>query len=262
MYSKFGVKELYEVSLKTTDNMTINGQNYEADEVVMFFEKLQIATITPDTSVKEASGGKDNFSWILWDKISGVDFTFEDGLLNYPGFNFLSQSRMTNSSAIPVTIPKRESIVTNATGKAILQESPTTSRAYFAYKVSGDIITEKMTILSINSNIVDLGVGNASTNVLIDYYFTDTGTTYYEIGGENITGFLKMTSKINLTDEKDGMRTTALFVLPKVRILSNLSLTFGVRASPIVSTFRVRAFPDSDGKTLARFIYLNQDIEG
>lgn len=262
MYSEFGAKDLYEVSLKTTDNMTINGQVYEKDEVVMFFQNLQIANVIPESSVKEATGGKNNFSWMLWEKITHVDFVFEDGTLNFPGFNFLTQSRIFNSGAATTTIPIRESVITNSSGEATLTYSPSASRSMFAYKLSGSTITQKLTIVGVAGIVMNLGIANATTSVLIDYYFSDDNVSLYEIGGENITGFFKMTSKINLVDDKGGVRTTMLFVLPKVRILSNINLTVGVRANPIVSNFRARAFPDKDGKTLARFIYLNQDIEG
>ena len=45
MINEFGAKELYEVSLKTTDNIVINNQ-YEPDEVFMFFNKVQISNIS------------------------------------------------------------------------------------------------------------------------------------------------------------------------------------------------------------------------
>lgn len=262
MYSEFGSKELYEVSLKATDNIVINNQTYEKDEVVMFFENLQIASIIPDTTIVEASGGKDNFTWVLWENVRGVDFIFEEGLLNFPALNLLTQSKTSNISSLNVDIPIRESVVTSSSGIATLSYSPTSSRAIFAYKLTGDIIESKLTVGTVNGATIDLGIGNATTSVLIDYYFQDDGISYYEIGGENISGFFKLTSKINFVDKKDGTVTTMLLVMPKVRILSNINLTFGVKANPIVSTFRLRAFPDKDGKTLARFIYLNQDIEG
>ena len=61
MYNKFGVKELYEVNIKTTDNIVINGQTYEPDEVVMYFDKLQIENISGTSDVRDASGGKNDF---------------------------------------------------------------------------------------------------------------------------------------------------------------------------------------------------------
>ena len=260
MYNKFGVKELYEVNIKTTDNIVINGQTYEPDEVVMYFDKLQIENITGTSDVRDASGGKNDFSQIIWDTVKSVDFAFEDGLVSMLGLNFLTQSKSAVAST--VTVPKREELITDANGKAVLSNAPAGNRSLFVYKISGGIITSKLTVLGIAGAKIDVGVANAYTSILVDYYFAQSNITYYEIGGENIKGFFKMTSKINFVDDKDGMKTTMLFVLPKVKILSNINLTFGVRANPIVSTFRLRALPDETGKTLARFIYLNQDIEG
>lgn len=260
MYDKFGVKDLYEVSLKTTDNIEINNRAYERDEVFMFFDNLQISNISAEGSTYEASGGKNNFSWLMWEKVKSVDFVFEDGLASMVGFNLLTQSDASTKGSI--TVPKREFVITNSSGIATLENNVSTDRSIFAYKTSGGVIIEKLTIVGTYTNTIDLGVANANTSILVDYYFANTNITHYEIGGENIKGFFKMTSKINFVDEKDGLKTTVLFVMPKVRILSNLNLTLGARANPIVSAFRLRAFPDDSGKSLARFIYLNQDIEG
>ncbi len=262
MYSEFSAKELYEVSLKATNNMRINNQDFERDEVFLYFDKIQIASVIPQTSIAEASGGKNNFSWLLWDNLRQVDFIFEHGLMNFPLFNVLSQSRAFNSGTNNVEIPRREAVISNSSGVISLDYAPVSTRAIFIYEVAGGIIIEKITPVGISGTNIDLGATNASKSFLVDYYFLDDEVKFYEIGGENITGFFKMTSKINMIDEKDGSKTTALFVLPSVRIVSNIDMTFGIRANPIVSSLRIRAFPDSSGKVLARLIYLNQDIEG
>ncbi len=143
----------------------------------------------------------------------------------------------------------------------VLENIPNQDRSIFVYKVINGIITDKIFVNSIVENVVQLGSDNRFTPVLIDYYYDEPQIQYHEIGGENIKGYFKMTSKINFVDEKDGNKETVLFIMPKVKILSNINLTFGVQANPIVSNFRIRALADNS-KTLGRFIFLRTDIEG
>lgn len=258
MLNEFGAKELYEVSLKTTDIMTINGQQYERDEVFMFFQNIQISNISGSSQVATATGGKYNFTQILWDNVDSVDFAFAKGIVSMTSLNFQGQSKIGSGS---VSVPMREWLITDTSGKAEISHTPSASRTMFVYKTVGGVITEKLTVLGIAGQEIDLGIANKSISILVDYYFEKSDVCYQEIGGENIQGYFKLTSKINFIDEKDGTKSTVLFVMPKVKILSNINLTFGVKANPIVANLRMRALPD-DRKALARFIYLNQDIEG
>ena len=258
MLNEFGSKELYEVSLKTTDNIVINGQDYQKDEVFMFFDRVQISNIRGSGDVVSANGGKNNFSQIIWDRISELDFLFEKGMVSLTAMQFLGQSR---SNKQPVAVPQREELITDATGSVVLLEKPNLNRSLFIYKIENGIIVEKISIVDIQDNIVYLGEENKFTPILIDYYFDMSDIQYHEIGGENIKGYFKMTSKINFVDEKDGSIETVLFVMPKVKILSNINLTFGVQANPIVTNFRIRALPDREN-TLGRFIFLRSNIEG
>jgi len=262
MISQFGVKDLYEVSFKTTDNIEINNKSYEQDEVFLYFKNLQISNISGESVTSEARGGRNNFPLLLWDSVKSLDFVFEGGLINMNSINLLSQSKSFFSEAQTITIPRREYLISNSSGIITTDFVPNTGRRIFVYKLLGDIIQEKIDIVSVNNSDVNLGTANANTSVLIDYYFEDDQVKYYNIGGENIKGFFKMTSKISFTDEKDGVKTTMLFVMPKVKILSNINLTLGIKANPVVSTFRARALVGDGDPTLARFIYLNQDIEG
>ena len=55
-----GIKEIYDVALKTTSNMEINGQIYEKNEPIIWFDNLQIANFSEIVSRKTSTGGKGN----------------------------------------------------------------------------------------------------------------------------------------------------------------------------------------------------------
>lgn len=262
MYDQFGIKELYEVAFKATDNMRIFNQDFEKNEVIMYFDNIQMSNINTSVDRRYAEGGKGNFPLVGWESVQAVDFRFENGLISKNGFNLLSQSTMRDMEIGSFGIPKRESLITDSNGDVQLKYGAAANHPVFAYFATGGIITEKITPISTINNIVSFGVSNAYKNVIIDYYFLNNEVIRFEIGGERIKGFMKMTAKIEAVDEKDGTRKTVLFSMPKMQLLSNLNLTLGIKANPIISTFAMRAFPDLDGKTLARFFFLNEDIEG
>lgn len=258
MYEEFGIKELYEVAFKATNNMRVFNQDFEKDEVIMYFDNIQMSNINTSVDRYDARGGKNNFSQIIWENIDGMDFQFESGKISKNGFNLLTQSTMKDYLQSQISIPKRENLITDVDGKVTLERNATTTRPTFAYITEGGIITQKVISFSVVDDVVDLGVANAYKSVIIDYYYMNTETTVFEIGGDRIKGVLKLTAKIEAVDEKDGTRKEVLLVVPRMQLLSNISLTLGIKANPIVSTFRMRALPDKDGKALGRFFFLNE----
>ena len=85
MYEQFGIKELYEVAFKTTNNMRIFNQDFEKNEVLMYFDKIQISNFNTVSDHRYAEGGKNNFSLLGWDNVQSAEFQFENGL--YPFTN-------------------------------------------------------------------------------------------------------------------------------------------------------------------------------
>lgn len=262
MFENFGVKDLYEVAFKAIEPMEIFGKQFDKDEVVMYFEKIQMSNMSVPATAVQATGGRGNFPLVGWESINDMTFQFENGLISKFGFGLLSQSTFYDEGAFELGVPVRESLISNSNGIIETKYLISTAKPIFAYKVINGVITEKITPIDIENNTIDFGSTNSFVNIIIDYYFVSEAVSAFEIGGERIKGFLKMTSKINFVDEKEGVRKTVLFTMPKMKLSSGMSMTLGIQANPIVSTFRMTAYPGKDGKTLGRFFFLNEDIEG
>lgn len=262
MEMNFGVQDLYEASIKATSNMKVFGQEYQPDEVVMFFDKVQISELMGNQTRIEATGGKGNFSLVAWENVKGLSYTLEYGVVSKTGFGFLTRSEFVDSGLHELTIPKREKKTSNEDGVVELDREASTQRAIFVYKIENDIIVEKITDFNVVGNSIYLPIGYEFSSILVDYYFNQLDVSMYEIGGERLKGFFKLSSKMYFVDEKEGTRQTVLFVMPKVSVSSNFSLILGKKADPIVSMFRITAHPDTDGKTLGRFFFLGEDVEG
>lgn len=261
LYEQFGIKELYEVAFKTTNNMRIFNQDFEKNEVLMYFDKIQISNFNTVSDHRYAEGGKNNFSLLGWDNVQSAEFQFENGLVSKNGFNLLTQSTMREAALSSFGIPKREYLISDGNGDIFLKYNIATNYSIFVYKTSGDIIVEKITGFTYLNNVVSLGLSNSYISIIVDYYFMNNECTIFDIGGDKIHGFMKMTAKIEAVDEKEGNRKTILLSIPKMQLLSNISLTIGTRANPIVGTFRVKAFSEN-GNSLSKFFFLNEDTEG
>jgi hypothetical protein len=65
--NEFGLKELYDLTLKTTYPIEIAGRKFETGEVVARFDKIQIANFKEITSRISANGGFDNRPHAIWE---------------------------------------------------------------------------------------------------------------------------------------------------------------------------------------------------
>ena len=67
MNSEFGLKELYDLTLKTTYPIEIEDHVFEAGEVIARFDKIQIANFREITSRISAKGGQNNTALVVWE---------------------------------------------------------------------------------------------------------------------------------------------------------------------------------------------------
>ena len=69
--------------------------------------------------------------------------------------------------------------------------------------------------------------------------------------------------KTRLKDDKTGHEVTGLIVIPKLKLVSSLSMILGKNASPIVPTLKAVGYPDGV-KGLERVMeiyFLNDDVD-
>jgi hypothetical protein len=261
MYPEFAIKELYEVSFKATNSMRVLGQDFEENETVMFFENLQLGLINGTFSSVEAKGGKGNPSLVAWENIQGITFDFERGTLDKMGFHLISHSQYSDLTNLQIPVPIRETAISGLTGDVHLNNTVAITKEIFVYELTSGVITRKIVGFTTASSILHLGAENASKSVLIDYYYNVSGGQMFSVNQDGFLGFFKMVGKTYYVDET-GIKYSLLVVMPKVKLVSSINLLLGAKANPVVTTFRATAFPDVDNKTVARFIFLPDDIEG
>ena len=67
MNTKFGLKELYDLSLKATYPIEMDGRTFEPGEVIARFDKIQLANFREITSRVSANGGYGNSTLVVWE---------------------------------------------------------------------------------------------------------------------------------------------------------------------------------------------------
>ena len=67
MNTEFGLKELYDLTLKVTYPIEMEGRKFEPGEVIARFDKIQIANFRELTSRVSVNGGKHNPALVVWE---------------------------------------------------------------------------------------------------------------------------------------------------------------------------------------------------
>ena len=251
----FGMKELYDVFIKATFPIEINGRLYEEGETIISFDKIQISYLDEIKARTSAQGGFANTSLITWEKTSEINFSVSEGVVSKIGLALLSNSQLEkNEDYIPLSY--HQLIETDENGEAILKYPPI--NPIFVYKESTG---EKITF-DIDGFI--LKTSSPYTNLVVDYNFEYTLTSStMKIGERMINGYLKLEGKMRVKDDTDGKSKTAILIIPRIRLTSDLSIRLGKQANPVVSSFSFAGFPSDDRRNpqVAYIIYIDNDID-
>ena len=147
----------------------------------------------------------------------------------------------------------------------ILKETPTADKRAFCYEYDRKTIQRKVDKI-LEDKKITIPDGDQTKNYLLDYYFIyGEEALIYSIEKERFTGDFSLEGKFYTKDENDGLNTTNVLFMPKVRVVSNINLRLGEKADPTVSVFNVIAMPKktANGKNmLMEIIHLNKDIDG
>ena len=258
MTNELGFKELYEVSLKATSNIVVNGVQIEPGETVASFDRIQIANFQEIKNIASSNGGWDNRAHIYWESTKEIKVNFTQGI-----FSKIQLALMTNASLITnegqhiVPINAREEYESDDVGKIIVGR--TLREPIFVYdKNTGQKITGWT---SINDTIL---LNEAYKSVIVDYWYEyDNGCVVMTVGRPLTQGYLSLTGKMRVKDSVTGKVTTGIIKIPKLRLMSDLSMRVGSDASPQVGRLDAVAVPEGvRGQTkVMEIIFLNDDID-
>lgn len=258
MENEFSLKELYDVFLKTTYPMEIAGRQIQEGETLCVFDKIQIANFNQNKKIITAHGGFEDKDRVVWETNKEVELIFSQGIFNTLQFSLLTNSRLlytAQNSAIK--IPTREVLESDEHKNLTLSNTPC-GNIFFYDKETG----EKLSLVQVDD--VTYTAPAAFEEIVCDYYYDYTdGAEMVTIGRSLIDGFLRMEGKTRVKDDITGKTRTGILEIPKLRLMSGLSISLGKRANPVVGNFRTLAVPVGAGRTswVMNFFFLDDDVD-
>ena len=258
MTNEIGFKELYEVSLKSTSNIEMGGTTIVPGETIAFFDKIQIANFQEIKSSTSSNGGWDNRAHIYWETTKEVKINFTQGV-----FSKNQLSLMTNAALIQnngeqiIPINKREEFESDELGK--INVGHIMCEPIFVY--------EKETGKKLNGWTASgemLQLDQSYRTVVVDYWYNyDNGCTTMTVGKPLTQGYLSLIGKMRVKDDTTGKVVTGIIKIPKLRLMSDLSIRVGSDAIPQVGRLDAVAVPEgARGQSkVMEIIFLNDDID-
>lgn len=255
---EFSLKELEQLTLKATYPIEIGGRVIEEGETIAAFDKIILANFNEIKNTAVARGGFDNRGHVFWESTKEVQLNFSQGIFSKEQFALLANARLlTQEKTEPLLITKREFAESDENGIITFTERPHSK--IFIYLASDG---SKVTAKKVNENQYDLG--KPYTTVLLDYFFEYTGSTkVIKVGRALTNGFLSLQAKTRTKDDITGQTKTGIITIPKLKLVSGLSMTLGEKAGPQVGHMQALALPvGSKGNTsVMDLTFLDDDID-
>ena len=134
MNSEFGLKELYEVSLKATYPIEVNNRTIEIGESIAVFDRIQLANFAETKKFISANGGFDNRPLVWWEETKDIQFNLTQGVFSKTQMALMTNAKLFKNegeSIVPVNC--HEESETDEKGIAILKHP--ISAPIFVYNI-------------------------------------------------------------------------------------------------------------------------------
>lgn len=248
-----GIKELYQMTLKANHPFNLGGRQIEEGEVIAAFDNIQLANFQEIKSVVTAHGGYNDWSHVVWDSTKEIRFSFAQGIFSRSHLALLAGARLLNNNGVmPIEISEREFLETDENGQFELKYKDENPHRIFIYNKN-------------TSEKIQNGAPIAPyTDLIVDYVYDYTGGgQVIEIGNRLMEGFVTLEARTKTKDDITGKVRTGIFKIPKLKIVSPLSMQLGENATPYVSTFQAVGYPTGSkgsGKVMDLY-FLNNEID-
>lgn len=253
----FSFKDLEKVSLKATSNIEIGNRQFVPGETLVYFNKIQVAALDEVRDVRVAEGGYGNPALVFWDTTKELKLRFSQGVFSQQHFALLTNAKLIEQVNVPIPIAEEEYKETDEQGKITLKHVPIDN--LFVYnKNTGD----KITNYTING--ATLTFQSTFLEVVVRYRYNYVNKVYdYKIGRRLINGFVELEGRTRIKDDVSGQVVTGIIKIPKLKLLTELSVKLGEQATPVVGRFDALCMPvGSRGNTyVTDFVMLSDDID-
>lgn len=252
-------KELYDVTLKATYPIEVNGRAIDIGETIAAFDKIQLGTFDENKSFVTAHGGFDDRNLIWWEETKEVSLTLTQGVFSKTHLALMSNANLiTNEGQNYVMVNCRETLETDESG--IVSTKHPISEPIFIYdKETGARIYGA----DISNRTITLAEAPYH-DIIVDYYYKyDNKFSVLNVGSPLTTGYLALEGKTRVKDDVTGQVTTGIIRIPKLKLLSTLSIRLGQDAMPMTGRLKAVAVPAGERgrKKVMEIVFLSDEID-
>lgn len=256
MENQFSLKELYDVKIKTTYPIEINGKQLEIGETIAMFDRIKIANFEEVKNFIAAKGGYNNEGRVFWEDEKEIRINFQQGIFNTSQFSLMNNAKLLeNKDSGLLTISKREMNQSNGEGNIFLEETPLGN--VFIYDENGNK-------LSYSQEENRLKIDETYCRVIVDYEYKYKGNSQsILVGRPLIQGFLSLEGKTRVKEDITGQVKTGIIKIPKLRLMSELSMRLGQDAVPVMGSMTISGLPSGvkGSKKVMELTILEEDID-
>ena len=259
MNNEFGLRELYDLTLKATYPMEIGGRIFETGEVVARFDKIQISNFQEITDRASAHGGYDNRDLVFWEDPKEIRLNFIQGIFSKQQFALLCNSRL-----IRVDAPSNLFLSNYYDGESdenckILLDKQNIQNVFVYDKKT----SEKIVPLSIDKEKGEITISKPYQEVLVNFDYLYQNEVQIVRLGEKVQGYLSLEGKTRVKDDITGKTRTAILQIPRLKLMSDLSMRLGREANPMSANFTAIGVPEGGkgSKRIMDLYFLSDDID-
>lgn len=251
-----GLKEIYDCVIKATYDIEIDGKKISIGEPIVAFKKLQLVDFQEVKKRFNATGGYNNQTFVSWESTKEEQISFSQGVFSKVHLAILGNADLDKKNNIEV--PKYEEGELDEQKKFQLKYTPI-QESLFVYNAENG---EKVNFVLENNTI--LCDTDPYTNIQAYYNFIYADEAHIiNVGKQLIKGYVELTAKTRLKDDRTGKIVTGIFKIPKMKLMSDFSIRLGNDAAPAIGNFRVNAFPTGSkgSEKVMEIILLSDDID-
>lgn len=252
----FSFKELEQCYIKATYPIEIGNKTVEAGEVIAAFDKIRVAGLNELVNYVSANGGFDNRAHVYWETTKEMHLSFSQGTFSEKQWALLNNSKLFEIKPEGnLTITATELCESDEEGWFRLEHEPIDLFVYD--KETG----EKYTC---GRQGKEIKIKSQYTDVIVNYtYNYSGGAKLIQIGNKLLKGFVSLEGRTRAKDDTTGQVVTGLIKIPKLKVMSGLTVRLGQQATPIEGTFNGVACPvGSRGNSyVSEFYFLNNDLD-
>ena len=260
MENEFGLKELTDLTLKVTYPIEMAGRIFEPGEVIARFDKIQLANFKEITSRASANGGFDNRSHVIWEDPKEIQLSFTQGIFSSRQFALLSNARLIDRQGEEgILISCHYSGESDEEGKILVDKQDISD--VFVYDAK---TYEKITPKSVDFKNGEIVIDSEYKNVEVDFnYRYYNKVTSCVLGRKLIQGYLQLEGKSRVKDDITGKTRTAILRIPRLKLVSDLTMRLGREATPVLANFNAIGLPTGErgNKQIMELLFLSDDID-